>query len=34
MLNGIDLHATFAEGSTTGSIDDIVDIGFNDRLVL
>ena len=33
MLDGINLHTAFAEGSTTGGIDDIVDICFDNGLV-
>ena len=33
MFNGINLHATLAERRTTSSIDNIVDIGFDDGLV-
>jgi hypothetical protein len=32
MFDGVNLHATFTEGGTTGSVDDIVDIGFDDGL--
>jgi len=33
MLDGVNLHAALAEGGTTSSIDDIVDIGFDNRLI-
>ena len=33
MLDSINLHSAFTEGGTTGSIDDVVNIGFNDRLI-
>ena len=34
MLDGVNLHTAFAEGGSTGCIDDVIDIGFDDRLIL
>lgn len=34
MLDSVYLHATFSEGSAAGGIDDIIDIGLYNRLIL